>query len=243
MKFKNWEVIHWDYLDVTKELISKGEKFHLVLIDPPYEVQSNGGGSVNKIKKLNKSLNEWIVKDDIVSGYDYEKTFDILDKLQDNINICFFCSKKQIMTYLNRYVNEKKCTFDIILWHKNNALPTYSNKYLSDCEYILHFRKWASCKPENYKDAQTVYFWSINHKDKKLHGHPTIKPIELVEKLIRNHSKPWDKVLDFFAWSWTTWVGCQNTWRKFVLVEKAQKYYELSCNRVSDNEKRIINND
>ena len=235
MCIKNWEVIHWDYLDITKEFIKKGEKFDFIILDPPYEVQSNGGWTVNNLKKLNKSLNEWIVKENIVSWYDYEKAFEILDKLQDNINICFFCSKKQIMIYMNRYVNEKKCTFDILFWHKNNALPTYSNKYLTDCEYILHFRKGASCKPGNYKDAQTVYFWSINHKDKKLFWHPSIKPLELVEKLIRNHSRPWDKILDFFAWSWTTGVACQNTGRKFVLVEKAEKYYNL-CNQ------RLLNN-
>jgi len=135
---------------------------------------------------------------------------------------------------MNRYVTEKKCTFDILFWHKNNALPTYSNKYLTDCEYILHFRKWASCHPKNYEDAKTVYLWSINHKDKKIYGHPTIKPLELVERFIRNSSYEWQTILDPFMWSWTTWVACQKNNRKFIWIELDEEYYNIAKARIEN---------
>ena len=230
----NWTAYLWDCLIEMDNLIKEWVKIDLIVLDPPYEVQCNGWGTVNNIKKLNKSLNAWIVKSNLVKWYDYDWVFERLDLLQNNINIYFFCSKTQIMKYMNRYVNEKKCTFDILFWHKNNALPTYSNKYLSDCEYILHFRKWAKCKPENYKDAQTVYLSSINHKDKKIFWHPTIKPLDLVEKIIRNSSKEWDLILDCFSWSWTTWVACQNTNRKFIMIEKDENYFNVWVERINN---------
>lgn len=225
-------VVHGDCYEEMERLISENIKMDLIILDPPYEVQSNGGWTVNTIKKLNKSLNNGIVKDNLVKWYDYQRAFDLLDKLQDNINIYFFCSKKQIMTYMNRYVNEKKCTFDIIMWHKKNALPTYFNKYLTDCEYILHFRKWAKCKPESYEDAKTVFLWEINHKDKKLYWHPSIKPLPLLEKIIRNSSSPWDTVFDCFAWSGTTWVAAKNTGRNYYLVENELKNINLIHQRL-----------
>jgi len=220
----------WDCLELMKQI--PDWSIDAIITDPPYEVSVNGWWTVNNIKKLNKSLNEWIVKANIVSWYDYDWVFEQFDRLQKNINIYIFCWKKQIMRYMERYVTNKKCTFDILFRHKNNALPTYFNKYLTDCEYLLHFRKWASCHPKSYEDAKTVYLWSINHKDKKLYGHPTIKPLDLIEKIIRNSTNEWDLVLDPFMWSWTTAVACKNMNRNFVWMEISQEYVNTANNRL-----------
>ena len=224
-----------DSLVLMKDMIERNIKVDLILTDPPYEIGTvNGGGSVNTKKGFSKSLKEGIEKANIIKGFDYNSFFDSWDKLQDNINIYVFCNKKQIPIYMNRYVNEKKCTFNILFWHKNNALPTYSNKYLSDCEYILHFRKGAKCKPQSYKDAQTVYFGSINHKDKKKYGHPTVKPLDLVERFIRNSSKEGDLVFDPFMGSGTTAVACKNLKRNFIGSEIEKKWFEVSKTRLNE---------
>lgn len=47
-------------------------------------------------------------------------------------------------------------------------MPTYNNKYLTDKEYCLYFRKGGYCNPQNYYDAKTVWELPINIKDKKL---------------------------------------------------------------------------
>ena len=38
---------------------------------------------------------------------------------------------------------------DIIIWNKTNALPLFNNKYLSDKEYCLYFRKGEYCSPKS----------------------------------------------------------------------------------------------
>ena len=78
---------------------------------------------------------------------------------------------------------------DIIIWNKTNALPLFNNKYLSDKEYCLYFRKGGYCSPKSYEDAKTVFLYPINIKDKKKWKHPTIKPEALIRKLIRNSSR------------------------------------------------------
>lgn len=78
---------------------------------------------------------------------------------------------------------------DIIIWNKTNALPLFNNKYLSDKEYCLYFRKGGYCSPKSYEDAKTVFLYPINIKDKKKWKHLTIKLETLIRKLIRNSSR------------------------------------------------------
>lgn len=86
--------------------------------------------------------------------------------------------------------------------------------------------------PESYEDAKTYYMGYINHKDKKLYGHPTIKPLPLVERLIRNSSVEGDLVLDPFMGSGTTGVACKNLRRGFVGIELYEDYYKISTKRI-----------
>ena len=157
-----------DCLQVMDKLIEDGVKVDLLVTDPPYLIPTiNGGGSINNIKKLNKSL-DGLKKLEITNSYDIKKFSEKLSLLMNGINAYFWCNKAQIPEYFNVYVNKMRCKFDILCWHKTNALPTYSNKYLSDTEYLLYFRKGKGmCFPKNYEDAKTFYIAPINHLDKK----------------------------------------------------------------------------
>lgn len=151
------------------------------------------------------------------------------------INIYFWCNKKQIPEYFDFWVTKHKCTFDILCWHKTNALPTYSNKYLSDTEYLLYFRKGkGKCFPNSYDDAKTFYIAPINHKDKKIYGHPTIKPLPFTEPLIRNSTKENQIVLDPFMGSGTTGVAALKNNRKFVGVELNDTYFDITKKRIEE---------
>lgn len=62
--------------------------------------------------------------------------------------------------------------------------------------------------------------------------HPTQKPLELFEYLIKTYSNEGDLVLDNTAGSGTTAIACLNTNRHFIVMEQDQKYYEIMCNRI-----------
>lgn len=222
-----------DCLEVMQQLINRGVKVDCIITDPPYDISAtNGGETINNIKKLNKSLED-LVKADIDKGYNIPLFNDLMCKLMKNINIYTFCNKKQIPDYFKYYVFEKKCAFDIISWHKTNALPTYSNKYLSDTEYCLFFKKaGVGVHPQNYEDAKTYYMAPINQKDKKDFGHPTIKPIDLIEKFIRNSTKEGDIIMDPFMGSGTTGVACRKLNRSFIGIEINKDYCEIARKRI-----------
>lgn len=212
-----------DCYNQIEKLIEQGIKVDCIITDPPYDISTtNGGGTINKVKKLNESLKE-INLAKIDKGYDIEKFNSLFLKIMKNVNI---------------YVMKLKCKFDIICWHKTNALPTYSNKYLSDTEYCLHFKKGASVHPESYEDAKTYYIAPINHKDKKEYNHPTIKPLDLIEKFVRNSTKKDDLILDPFMGSGTTGVACKKLNRDFIGIELNKEYYNIAKERI-ENEQRI----
>ena len=69
------------------------------------------------------------------------------------------------------------------------------------------------------------------HKDR---FHPTQKPVELFEYLIKTYTNEGETVLDNCAGSGTTAIACLNTNRQFIVMEKEQKYYDIILKRVAD---------
>lgn len=227
------------------ELMSKipDNSIDLIVTDPPYLISKiNYGGTINNIKKLNKSLTDLKNNTDITQGYDIELFGNEFVRIMNEINIYLWCNKAQIPEYFKFYVDKHKCKFDIICWHKTNALPTYSNKYLTDTEYLLYFRKGrGKCFPQSYDDAKTYYIAPINHKDKKLYGHPTIKPLDITEKIIRNSSKENNIILDPFMGSGTTGLACLNINRNFIGMELDEKYFNIAKVRIGQRLEELQN--
>lgn len=225
-----------DCLEVLKQL--EDNSIDLVVTDPPYSISDiSGGGSINNVKHMVNSIKE-LETANIHKGYDIESVGKELVRVMKNINLYVWCNKLQIPDYFNFYVNKLKCKFDILCWHKTNALPAYKNKYLSDTEYCLYFRKKGFCDPsltdDRYENAKTFYIAPLNHKDKKLYDHPTIKPLDFTEKIIKNSSKENDTVLDCFMGSGTTGVACKKLNRHFVRIELNKQYFDTAKKRIEN---------
>lgn len=207
----------------------------LIVTDPPYIVSKSTGGTVNTVKRLDKSL-EQLDMADLRDGYDIEEFADLTVRLyRDGINAYFWCSKNQIPQYIKTYAIELKCKFDILCWHKRNALPTYANKYLSDTEYCLYFHRGAGkTHPDNYEDAKTYEVGLINHDDKKLWNHPTIKPLGMTQRIIRNSSLEGGVILDPFIGSGTTAVAAIKEHRNYIGFELNKEYYDTAQKRIAE---------
>jgi len=63
--------------------------------------------------------------------------------------------------------------------------------------------------------------------------HPTQKPVDLFEYLIRTYTNEGETVLDNCMGSGTTGVACKKTGRHFIGIEKDEKYFEIAVSRVS----------
>ena len=64
--------------------------------------------------------------------------------------------------------------------------------------------------------------------------HPTQKPVELMEYLIKTYTNENETVLDFTMGSGTTGVACKNTNRNFIGIEMDKKYFEIAESRIKN---------
>ena len=221
---KTNEIYNMDCMEGLKLL--DNNSIDLVIIDPPYLL------NLNKIKKpinMNNYANELL---NLKNGFDL-KVLDILIKKMKKINIYIYCSKRQVKDLLN-YFSDKNCNHEILTWHKLNPSPLINNNYLPDTEYILFFREKGVKVYGNYHTKRKYYLSLTNKVDKQKYKHPTIKPLELIERHIINSSKEGDLVLDCFCGSGTTLVGAINQNRRYIGFEIDKNYYEIAKKRIEE---------
>lgn len=215
-----------DCLEGLKKIPDKS--IDLSVTDPPYEIETTGAGLYKQTdKQYIKELNS--MKD----GFSKE-ILDELCRVLKKINVYFFCSQKQIIPLLDYFVKGKKCNYNIISWHKTNPIPACGNKYLTDTEFILFFRERGVKIYGEFHTKFTYYLTPLNQKDKKLYGHPTVKPLNIVRNFIINSSLPGDIVLDPFMGSGTTAVACLETDRHFIGFETDEDYYNIALSRIKE---------
>ena len=79
------------------------------------------------------------------------------------------------------------------------------------------------------------------NKDVDLRVHPTQKPIELLEYLVKTYTNEGELVLDNCMGSGSTGVACVNTGRNFIGIELDEKYFNIAKNRIENTIKEIQN--
>ena len=85
-------------------------------------------------------------------------------------------------------------------------------------------------KATDLKNPVSVLDFSQQDPNKIIH--PTQKPVALFEYLIKTYTNEGDVVLDNCAGSGTTGEACINTNRKYILMEKEQKYFDIINDRL-----------
>ena len=116
------------------------------------------------------------------------------------------------------------------------------NLELDDTELILSNKGKAGTlghlssesKRDNYIQTKTGYPKSILKYDRENGLHPTQKPVELMEYLIKTYTNENEIVLDFTMGSGTTGVACVNTNRKFIGIELDDNYFEIAKKRINN---------
>ncbi len=115
-------------------------------------------------------------------------------------------------------------------WVKNSA--TFSPMgvdYHWQAEPIFH--GWIPGAKHLYTgDRKQTTVWEIDRPTASP-DHPTMKPVSLVERGIRNHTHRGDVVLDMFAGSGTTLIGATKLERMALLMELDPKYVDVICRR------------
>jgi DNA modification methylase len=83
-------------------------------------------------------------------------------------------------------------------------------------------------------DRTQSTLWEIDKPQKSETGHSTQKPIECMERPIRNNSKPGELVYEPFSGSGTTIIACERTGRKCRAIELNPAYVAVAIQRWAD---------
>jgi len=88
--------------------------------------------------------------------------------------------------------------------------------------------------------SSLIFFNSVRPKSKEKVGHPTQKPLELMEYLIKTYTNEGDTILDFTMGSGSTMVAAQNLNRNGIGIEQDEKYFKIAEQRIKENEFKLF---
>lgn len=205
----------------------QGEQVDMVFTDPPYNVNY-----ANTAKDKMRGKNRAILNDNLGDGfYDFllAALTPTIANCQGAIYVAMSSSELDVLQSAFREAGGKWSTF--VIWAKNTFTLGRSD-YQRQYEPILYgwpegaTRHW--CGDRDQSDV-----WQIK-KPHKNDLHPTMKPVELVERAIRNSSRPGNSVLDPFGGSGTTLIAAEKTGRLGRMIELDPKYVDVIVRRWQD---------
>ena len=230
----NIDLRQGDCLELLKDIPDKS--IDMILTDPPYEFRKgdNGGGGMLATRKYDKQIISKLgSKNKLDCGISLEFLQETKRLFKKGYNAIYFCNQHQLKMYIE-FADINKYRYNILVWHKTNPTPLCNNKYLDDIEFQIQIKSKEYKIGGNYKTKSKVFTSSINKKDKEKYNHPTIKPIELIEKFLINHSNENDVVLDLFMGSGSTGVACKHLNRNFIGIELDKHYFEIAKKRIDE---------
>ncbi len=184
--------------------------FELAIVDPPYGL---GGKIVDggSVSPLIKKANGKVKKWDKKPDLKYFKELDRTSKHQIIWGGNYFVSK----------LNDCRC---FIVWDKT----IHGNSY-SDCEFA-----WTSMD----KPAR-IYTKNIVRVTQDGRIHPTQKPIQLYQWILKKYGQAGWKILDTHVGSGSSLIGCEREGFQYVGFEIDPDYYKAAKERI-ERERNIL---
>jgi DNA modification methylase len=206
------------------EALLGDQSVDMVFCDPPYGVNYLGS-----VTDKQQGRDRSILNDNLGGGfYDFLlAAFTLmLKRCHGAVYIAMSSSELDTLQAAFRAAGGHWSTF--VIWAKN-AFTLGRSDYQRQYEPMLYgWREGASHHWCGDRDQGDV--WHIN-KPQKNDLHPTMKPVELVERALRNSSRPGDKVLDPFGGSGTTLIAAHKSGRVARLMELDPHYADVIVRR------------
>lgn len=240
-------LLHGEAIETMQKMIEKNLKFDAIITDPPYGTTACKWDVVipfedmwDKLNVLKRNINSTIIlfgRNPFFSKLicSNEKIFRYEIIWDKNAGTDFAqANNKPITVHENIAIfNEGK-----ILYNRfdDEGFKSYSDKRTQKKNSELGAKGLLKRVPFENKTTRTpttirTYF-PDNRKGLGSSLHPTQKPIELMEWLIRSYTNENDMILDFTCGSGTTLLASKNLKRKCYGIEKEEKYCEITKNRL-----------
>jgi DNA modification methylase len=211
-------IVHAD----SREFLASysGPKFDLLLSDPPYGMDFKSGWS-DKDKIANDKIEDTVQLFESVLA-------ESVKHLKEDAHFYLFGSIDyvgELRPIIEKYLTLK----NILIWDRKvigmGDLKTYGKSF--DVVYFGVNKKWRDLNGTRERDLLSFY----RCEPSKM-VHPTEKPIDLLEYLIKKSTSEGDLILEPFAGGGSTLVAAKNTNRKCTGIEIEEKYVSLIKTRI-----------
>lgn len=243
-KDKSIKLYNGDCLEIMSKLIEKGIKVDMILTDPPYAKTQNKWDTIIPFEPMWDKINK-LIKDKgavILFGQgSFSAKLIMSNEKYHRYNLIW--DKKLPSGFLNSNRMPLPVHEDILVFYKK--LPTYNPQKFKGKPNNSKGKMDKKYENNNYgefnqvdnrevlgdmKFPRSILSFQKPHPSKALH--PTEKPVELLEWLIKTYTNEGDLVLDFTSGSGSTAVACKNLNRKFIGIEKVEKYFDIAVKRI-----------
>ena len=215
------KIICGDCLEVMKDW--PDNCVDLVLTDPPYNFVSTGGGFAKKRGYIK------IIRDSFGTDFKPLKSLEATVRLMSTYHAYWWCSKNLIPDYIN-WAIDKNYKFNVLLWHKLNPIPYKDGTFLPDTEYCIYIKKSGAYFNLGLDFHKYHKYWITGLQSNN--GHPTPKPLVIMENQILLSSKNNDLILDPFCGSGTTCVAAKMLDRRYIGIDISEKYCQIARQRL-----------
>jgi DNA modification methylase len=205
-------------LSNSLERVLQGEPADMAFSDPPYNVSY-----------LQKAGRRRIINDDLGPGFEQFLETACAQLLSVTRGAVYLCmSSSELHTLQRAFIAAGGHWSTFIIWAKDRFTLGRSD-YQRQYEPILYGWKEGNahfwCAARNEGDI-----WFVP-KPKLNRLHPTMKPVSLIERAIRNSSQRGALVLDLFGGSGSTVIACEKTARRAAVVELDPRYADVIAQR------------
>lgn len=241
---KHYELWHGDCLELMNGITDKS--VDMILCDLPYGQTQNEKDICLPFDKLWEQYNR-IIKDNGCIALFGQGGFyvDLVNSNRKMFRYDLVWNKDLTNGFLNAKRMPLRKHEQIAIFYKK--LPTYNPQFTKGKP--LHSKgtsyKSKEHKNQNYGEFQMTDDSRAGSTDKyptsilsftKPHPsitvHPTQKPVELLEWLIKTYTNEGETILDNCMGSGSTGVAAVNTGRKFIGIESEQHYFEIAHSRI-----------
>jgi len=205
--------------------LMNGDAADLVFTDPPYNVDYEGYTEDRLTIQGDKMTAEQFGAFLATAFGNYRR----IVKAGASLYICHPSSwQREFQNALEACSFEVRCQ---IIWAKNTFAWGFGRyKFRHEPIFYAHV---AGHSDAWYGDKSQSTLWEEN-KPAANRLHPTMKPVELIERALVNSSKAGDIVVDLFGGSGSTLIACERRNRTARLMELDPQYADVICGRYQE---------
>lgn len=249
---ERYKLYQGDCLEVMDELIEEGIKVDCVITDPPYNITRNKWDVAIPLNEMWERLNKLIKFNGAIAMFGTEPFSSLLRMSNiENFKYDWIWIKNRPTGFVHAK-NKPMKKHEIISMF---SLGVCNHKSISGDKRMEYFPIGVSDSIEkeilpskhgnllqNYQNQIGTVYKSqtgfpndiLYYNSVEKHLHPTQKPVDLLEYLIKTYTNKGDLVLDFTMGSGSTGVACMNTNRNFIGIELDKNYFNIAKGRIEE---------